>query len=291
MKNDFLHEKLAISGTEYPYKDIQEIFDMANYLNIKNLELWIPHNFKYEELDDLVITLKEKNLNVICVSTWTQMNLGDGVSEKQKLVLQSIKAAKILGANIVNTYFGPNPKRGLKESIELYKENIEICLDAAEKENVVIVLENEFEKSGTDITRKAENVLELVEQINSPYFRLNFDPCNFYFAGEEPFPYAYNLLKEYIRYIHIKDGMKYSVNLHEYPGDKYFWQDASGDYICTVLGKGAIPWEAFFTELISNNYHGFLTFEPHVPETRLRTTFKESLSYLLTLLNRLNVNK
>jgi sugar phosphate isomerase/epimerase len=233
----------------------------------------------------------KENLNVICVSTWTQMNLEGDVAEKQKLILKSIKAAKILGANIVNTYFGPNPKRDLKASLSTYQRNIDVCLNAAEKERIVIVLENEFEKSGTDITRRAENVLKLVQQIDSPYFRLNFDPCNFYFAGEEPFPYAYSLLKNYVKYIHLKDGMKYSVSLHEYPGDDYFWQDASGDYICTSMGKGAIPWEAFLKELMSDEYDGYLTLEPHVPESQLRSTFSESVSYLLTLLNRVVGNK
>ncbi len=283
MNNNIFIGKIGVSGTEYPYKNIKEILNIAKYLRVNNLELWIPQNFKYNELDELTKELDNTNLKVVCVSTWTQLNLEEDVSEKQKLIMKSIEAAKILNAGIVNTYFGPNPNSTTEESINRYLNNIERCLNKAINENIVIVLENEFDKSGTDITRRAKNVLKIVEKIDSPNFGINFDPCNFYFAGEEPFPYAYTLLKDYIKYIHLKDGMKYSHDLYAHPGDDFLWQDESGDYICTTLGKGAIPWEPLLKQLKIDNYTGFITLEPHVPVDILKNTFEDSLQYLNTL--------
>ncbi len=281
-------DNIAISGTEYPYKNINEVLEMAKILNVKNLELWIPHNFKFEEIDRLTRILDQDNLKVICVSTWTQLNSPEDIEEKLALINLSIEAAKIFHSSIVNTYFGPNPNRNIKDSIDNYIKNIEKCLNKAINENITIVLENEFEKSGTDITRKADNVLEIINKINSPYFQLNFDPCNFYFAGEEPFPYAYNVLKDHIKYIHLKDGMKFSNKLYKNPGDGFLWQDASGDYICTTLGKGAIPWEAFLKQLKKDGYKGIFTLEPHVPLKFLEKTFKDSLNYLIGLTEKAN---
>ena len=278
-------ERIAISGTEYPFRPIEEVYQIAEYLGVKNLELWIPHNFKFEELNKIRNDLEQRGLKAICISTWTQLNLPGDVSERQNLIMQSIKAAKVLGSPIVNTYFGANPDRTPEQAVDAYKENIKPCLEAAEKENIIIVLENEFDPTGVDITRKAEWVLELVKAVNSKYFRLNFDPCNFYFAGEEPCPLAYNLLKEYITYIHIKDGMKYHKDLYDNPGDGFLWQDKSGDYICTDLGRGGIPYQALFRHLKEDGYTGYFTMEPHVHPIKLEKTFENNVKDTIKLLN------
>jgi len=270
-------ERIAISGTEYPHRPIEEVYQMAEHLGVKNLELWIPHNFKYEELDKIKNDLEQRDLKAICISTWTQLNLPGDVHERQNLILQSIEAAKVLDSPMVNTYFGANPDRTPEQAVDAYKENIKPCLEAAEKENIIIVLENEFDPTGVDITRNAECVLELVKAVNSRYFRLNFDPCNFYFAGEEPYPYAYNLLRDYIGYVHIKDGMKYHKDLYDEPGEGFLWQDKSGDYICCELGKGAIPYLPLFENLIKDGYNGYLTMEPHVHPTKLKEIFKANI--------------
>ena len=273
-------EKIAISGTEYPFRPIKEVYDMAEALGVKNLELWIPHNFKFEDLNIVGNELQVRDLRAICISTWTQLNLPGDVKERQVLINQSIQSAKFLDAPIVNTYFGANPERIPKQAIDAYKKNIQPCLELAEKEGIIIVLENEFDVTGVDITRRAEYVLELVEEVNSPNFRLNFDPCNFYFAGEEPYPFAYILLKNYIEYIHIKDGTKYHPDFYEYPGDDFLWKDKSGDYICTNLGEGAISYHALFHQLKKDKYTGFIGMEPHVPPVMLQETFSDSLKYL-----------
>lgn len=278
MKFKQIQDKIAISGTEYPHRPIEEIYSIAQYLGVSNLELWIPHNFKFENIDKIKRELDERKLSAICISTWTQLNLPGNISERQNLIISSIKAAEILGSNIVNTYFGANPQRTPQQAIKCYKENIELCLEHAEREKITIVLENEFDITGVDVTRKAEYVLELIETINSPYFRLNFDPCNFYFAGEEPYPYAYNLLKKYISYVHIKDGMKYHEKLYDHPGDGFLWQDKSGDYLCCELGKGAIPYSSLFNNLVKDGYSGFFTMEPHVHPNFLKKMFKMNVN-------------
>ncbi|MDZ7260528.1 MAG: sugar phosphate isomerase/epimerase [candidate division KSB1 bacterium] len=273
-------DQIAISGTEYPFHPIEELYQMAEHLGVKNLELWLPHNFQYEELPKIKDELHSRALRAICISTWTQLNLPGDVTERQILINQSLQAARFLGAPVVNTYFGAHPDRTPEQAIKAYKENIQPCLEAAEKNGIVIVLENEFDRTGIDITRKAEWVLELVQTVNSPYFRLNYDPCNFYFAGEEPYPFAFNLLQQYIAYIHLKDGMKYHPELYDYPGDGFLWRDQSGTYICTDLGKGAIPYSTILARLNQENYTGFFTLEPHVPPAKLRETFERSFQYL-----------
>lgn len=273
-------ERIAISGTEFPYRPIEELLDLAVELGVRHLELWIPHNFEFKDLAVVERKLSNRNLKAAVISTWTQINLPGDAGPRLELIKQSIQAAKELGARSVNTYFGANPGRTPEEAVRRYCEMISPCVDLAAKEGLFITLENEFEVTGCDVTRDARWVRRIAEAISSPYFRLNFDPCNFYFAGEEPYPYAYRLLKDYIGYVHIKDGTKFDPDWHAHPGEGFLWKDLSGEYICCDLGSGAINYDALLRDLANDSYEGFLGLEPHVAPRILRPTFERSVKYL-----------
>lgn len=276
-----VHTRLAISGTEYPYRPLEELLSMAETLQTRNLELWIPHNFTWADLPRVEHELAKRSLRVAVVSTWTQLNLPGELRTRQELITQSIFAAKALGAEGVNTYFGANPERNPEQAILHYTRAIQPCLDVAIRENVVVTLENEFEPTGTDITRRAEYVKALVEAVACPAFKLNFDPCNFYFAGEEPYPYAYRLLKEHIGYIHLKDGMRFHKRLYPPPEESFLWKDHGGSYVCCPMGKGAIHYEALLPEIMADGFEGYFGLEPHVPPAQLAPTFAESIEFVL----------
>ena len=74
------------------------------------------------------------------------------------------------------------------------------------------MVENHFSPEQNEATADAKTCLEFLESINSNNFKLNFDPANFYVAGEEAYPYAYEKLKEHIRTIHLKDVIKFDFN-------------------------------------------------------------------------------
>ena len=50
--------------------------------------------------------------------------------------------------------------------------------------------------------------------MDHPRFGVNFDADNFYNAGIEPFPYAYELLKGHVVQLHAKDSARYSPEVH-----------------------------------------------------------------------------
>jgi len=273
-------ERIAISGTEYSHRPIEELLDVAEGLRVRHLELWIPHNFAFEDLSRIEKELSRRDLHAAAISTWTQLNLPGDVGPRKHLIRQSIDAAKALGARSVNTYLGAHPDRTPEQAVQAYRENIIPLTESAEAAGVYITLENEFETTGRDLTREAEGVLRLMEAVNSPFFRLNFDPCNFYFAGEEPYPYAYKLLQRHIGYVHLKDGMKFHPRLSPDPGEGFLWKDLSGDYVCCTLGKGAIPYGPLLRDIVRSSYEGYFALEPHVPPLQLFTTFEESLRSL-----------
>jgi len=148
---------------------------------------------------------------------------------------------------------------------------------------VTLCLENEFDVLGddplaSDITRRPQRIRELVERVDSPHFRLTFDACNFYFAGVEPYPYAYELLKDHIVYVHLKDGARYDPRL--YSNQMLRFTDHSGEYVCLPVGQGGINIQGLLTRLLADGYTGFVTLEPHVESTRMEETIQQTLAYL-----------
>jgi sugar phosphate isomerase/epimerase len=97
---------------------------------------------------------------------------------------------------------------------------------------------------------------------------------------EEPYPYAYEMLKDFIRSIHLKDAVKYDWDLHGDPEDLYLQRDFTGDYMCVALGAGAVNYDAVLNRLKADGYQGSLILEPHTGDRRLDAAIKDSLAYL-----------
>ncbi len=110
----------------------------------------------------------------------------------------------------------------------------------AEQYNIVLLHENEKDIFG-DIARRCKVIFD---EVNSPSFKAIFDFANFV-QCEEDTQVAYDLLKPYIEYYHIKDA-RYDVSYNVLCG--------TGDGKIDVIVKDAI----------ANGYKGFLTLEPHL---------------------------
>ena len=83
-------------------------------------------------------------------------------------------------------------------------------LDQPEHRSIRLALENSIIR----ITRRPEDLLTLLAAVDHPRFGINFDADNFYNAGIEPFPYAYELLREHIFQVHVKDSGRYIPAVH-----------------------------------------------------------------------------
>lgn len=106
--------------------------------------------------------------------------------------------------------------------------------------NIIALHENEKGIYGAS----AECCLDLIKTINNPSFLCAFDFANFVHCGEDPL-FAYNMLKEYITYFHIKD----------------FSQKTANNVLCGT-GDGKIS--EILNLAYKDGYSGFLTLEPHL---------------------------
>lgn len=277
---------LALSGTEEIFRkgtSIRVLIAAAQKYNIDALEIWHPKNTEVEGLDQSVALVEEAGLKVACVSTWTHLCWMGDVASQQALLVEGVRLAARLGAPFANTYFGHAAEVDDAKAIATYMQNLQPVLAVAEELGVTLVLENEFDALGddpaqSDITRRPERIAELVEAIGSPHFRLTLDACNFYFAGVEPVPYAFDVLAPYIAYVHLKDGTRYRPGAH--PADSRIFTDHSGTYVCAPVGAGAINHELLLTRLRAVGYRGYLALEPHVSPGQLPQAYAATLEYL-----------
>ncbi|TAK31097.1 MAG: sugar phosphate isomerase/epimerase [Chloroflexota bacterium] len=266
--------KLALSAVELAIGEpITPLLEMATKHGVQWIELWYPGGFRAEGRDRTVSRIREAGVGVASVASGTSLVRDGSVHHHQTRLIEAIELAHDLGAGYANTYFGFRSWRDDDGSIELYAQNIRPCLRRAEELGVVITLENEFDgigkdSTGSDITRRPEAVLRLMEVVDSPHLRLTFDACNFYFAGAEPFPQSYEMLRPYIAYVHAKDGRCTGEARSTDTGWTQFI-DTGRHYATCPLGEGGVNWLGLLHRLVADGYQGFLTLEPHAsPENR-----------------------
>lgn len=124
---------------------------------------------------------------------------------------------------------------------EAVLEKIKRFLDVARQYDVVLMHENEKDIYGDTGAR----CLDLMESIDDPLFQSAFDFANFVQCGEDPAA-CWDLLHEYIVYIHIKDAVS----------------NDNENVVCGT-GEGKIK-ELLDRAVNQEGYEGFLTLEPHL---------------------------
>jgi len=272
--------KASIMATEYPRLALAGIFEKVKQFGAGYVEVVVPRNMRRKDLPELQRLMDQTGIGVSCVTPMVEMNKpGLDVKASQELLIEGIHLAREIGVEMVCTYFGGNSARGKDEAVETYVRNIAPCLREAETCGVTIVLENEYDYDGRDVSRTPEGCLDILSAVDSPNFKLNFDTGNFYVGGVEPYPYAYELLKEHIRYIHAKDAVRYSPRLYG-PRERLQVDQAVGEFLCVPLGEGAINFESFIARLKQDHYPGFLSVEPHTQTSDLDETFRKGMAYL-----------
>ena len=115
----------------------------------------------------------------------------------------------------------------------------------AEREGLTLFLENDRGLWG----ESPASVLQIAEGINSPAFKLNWDPGNLIGAfPEAPYPTGYDLVRRHVGHLHVKDAKAAT-------GEKQFTH--------AMMGSGDVDWVGQFERLIRDGYEGYCVIEPH----------------------------
>lgn len=113
--------------------------------------------------------------------------------------------------------------------------------EIAAKYDVILIHENEKDIYGDT----ADRCKIILDELASPHFKAAFDFANFVQCGEDT-ARCWELLKEHVVYIHIKDAVA-----------------GNNENVVCGTGDGKIP-QLLARAIREEGYEGFLTLEPHL---------------------------
>lgn len=282
--------KLAINGQQLAATHtLPQLLDVLDRFGVKAVEFWpanLPgggteeENERYETRDVAAAAklLRDRGFEVACVTLgfWAApvCVARGGIAALTEAFRGTVDAAVTLRARLVNCYTAGLP-------LSIFRKAVEPAAKYAAERGVVITLENEAH----DDTAFPQAIASLVQAIDSPGFGTQYDPCNYYHGGVEPYPAAYNAIRSHIRYVHLKGGAHYdpqNPNLHQ--GSTMRGTDR--DFIGYLpLPDAAFPIEAIVRSLKRDGYRGYVTLEPHVKSEHVLEFYDIEIPYLSRLLN------
>jgi sugar phosphate isomerase/epimerase len=141
-------------------------------------------------------------------------------------------------------------------------ECIKSLLDYAAERNVVLNMENHY-KDGywhyPEFAQQLDVFLEIINQIDSPWFGVNYDPSNAIIAGEDPLQ-VLAAIKHRVVTMHASDRYLTSGTLEELKS-----QDGTLGYAKSlkhgVIGQGLNDYDKIFSLLRSEGFDGWISIE------------------------------
>jgi sugar phosphate isomerase/epimerase len=285
--------ELAISGQVLgDARSLEEILEVLQRQGVSAIELW-PANVPSEtggagdagRYEGRSVTrarelLKAYGISAACVTMpgVSTQALVTGGESYGKALAYAVEVAAALGAAVVNHYcvgLAPDERADLARAQHTWEKAIQ----RAEERSVFLALENESH----DATRTPAGMLRVLESVGSARFGTNFDACNYYHASQEGFPYAYDVLKDWIRYVHIKDGCVYNPAAghgEAAKGTSFSGAHAPECIYYVPAGQGAMNTDGLLTRLTLDGYDGYCTLEPHTAPEVVESYYRAETAYL-----------
>jgi sugar phosphate isomerase/epimerase len=254
--------QLGVNGGEYPHWSIEQILDLAVSIRAEFVELSV-RRVTDRGVPAVAVEARRRGLGV---------HVGAMVSE----LPHAFQAASAVGAPLIVAVDDAIERSDVSraESLAAFARLAIELLDHPGHESIRLALEN----SVIRITRLPEDLLAVIDAVDHPRFGLNFDADNFYNAGVEPFPYAYELLRPHIFQVHVKDSGRYIPAVH---GDgRRVLHRAGGNVVCLPVGSGAVNWAGLIARFQQDGYRGPVSLEPHLLPHEMAPAMEADAAFL-----------
>jgi sugar phosphate isomerase/epimerase len=243
--------------------------DKAAQLGVDGLEM---HNLFFEDTSDEYLEQVRKKceksklvIPMMCFSpdfTNPELKKREEELTKQK---QAIDLTIKLGGRFCRTLSGQNrPDLDRKKAIGWCVEMIREAVAYAEERGIIINIENHY-KDGfweyPEFALKSEIFLEIIEQIDSPFFGINFDPSNTIVAGEDPIELL-EKIKSRVVTMHASDRYLMNGSIEDL---RILEMDPLHGYAKTIqhgiIGRGLNDYDAIFRILKDAGFNGWISIE------------------------------
>ena len=182
--------------------------------------------------------------------------------ERYRAILDTVAA---LGGETCRILSGQRQPGVLRpEGVAWVVEAIETLLPYAAERGVVLVMENHYKDgywSYPEFAQLRDVFLEIVEQIDSPWFGVNYDPSNAVVAGDDPVELL-EAVKHRVVTMHASDRWLEGGTLEDL---RRLDADPSAGYAPFlkhgIIGRGLIAYDRVFQILASVGFSGWISIE------------------------------
>ncbi|MEA3408645.1 MAG: sugar phosphate isomerase/epimerase family protein [Chloroflexota bacterium] len=226
---------------------LQEQLDTLQKLDINYLELrgvWGKNvlDLTDGEVQQIKQELDRRGMAISAIgSPIGKINIDDPFAPHLERFGRAVELAEFFGCRYIRMFSFFVPEGEADAHREAVMDRLKALLDAVKGRSVVLLHENERYIYG-DIPRRCRDIFETCA---SPQLRMAFDPANFVMCGVHPFSEGYHLLKEYVAYLHIKDGLMEEKRV-------------------VPAGEGDGQMRQLLRALQEDGYDGFASLEPHL---------------------------
>jgi sugar phosphate isomerase/epimerase len=244
-----------------------EWIDLAASLGVDGVEMY-PCFFESLEpdyLDRVKQHLRARNLEAPMMCASPDFTIPDpearrGEIEREKEI---IEVTARLGGRFCRVLSGQRREEVSRaDGVRWTVECITSLLDYAAARNIVLTMENHY-KDGywlyPEFAQHLDVFLEIIDQIDSPWFGVNYDPSNAIIAGEEPLE-VLAAVKNRVVSMHASDRYLISgtiEDLKKHEGSTGYARSLRHG----VIGKGLNDYDAIFLTLRGEGFDGWISIE------------------------------
>jgi len=241
--------------------------DLAATLDVDGIEMYpgFFESFEPDYLERVRRHLEQAGLEapMMCASPdFTQKDAAARGAEVEK-EKRMITVTAALGGRFCRVLSGQRRDEVSRaEGVRWTVECITALLDTAASHNVVLNMENHY-KDGywrhPEFAQRLDVFLEIVGQIESRWFGVNYDPSNAIVAGEDPL-HVLAAVKHRVVTMHASDRYLASGTIEDLKR-----QDGSVGYARNlkhgVIGQGLNDYDAIFRTLRTQGFDGWISIE------------------------------
>ncbi|MGL4653196.1 sugar phosphate isomerase/epimerase family protein [Cetobacterium sp.] len=212
-----------------------------DYIELRSINGKNISDISLDEIIEIKKELEKRDLKVSSIaSPIGKIRIEDDFKNHLKKYEHLLNICEILNVKYMRIFsFFILKDEKKKYENEVYSR-LNIFLEKIKGKDIILLHENEKDIYGDDV----QSCLKLIKNINNPQFKLIFDMANFVQVGEKALE-AYEELKDYIEYFHLKDAKMFA-----------------NDNVLIGTGDGDI--KKILSKLYEENYSGFLSLEPHL---------------------------
>lgn len=245
---------------------------------LKYVELLSYYMEREKNLEEVLAELIKRNIKVSCYTILSDFSTAGSLLSKE--FLHDLDTAEKLKAPYVRILAGDSNPDEQNAKVQIVK-GIKTAADEAEKRNLKLVIEN----IGPYSCHSSE-VKSILDLVDSPCIRLNFDTANPLLADEDPIS-SISILSPYLDYVHFKDFVSEKDSNYSQIIKKDLSREQSSrtgrKMTGTIAGRGEINLPEMVKILNNKKYEGFISIEYEGTGDSMSET-ESSLSYMRSLL-------